>query len=421
MSRTPSRARLLVLSSLFPSNAQPAAGVFIRERMFRVGRHRQIVVVAPQAWFPGQSLIRLFRPHFRPMAPRHEVMGGFEIHRPRFLSVPGLLKWADGLFMALSSYRTVRRVVRAQALNVLDVHFGYPDGYAGLLLGRWLGLPMMLTLRGKEERLARADVRRPLASAVASAERVIAVSGALRDVAVSLGADPARVRVVGNGIDLEKFRPLPRGQARAMLGVPPTARILVTVGTLIERKGFHRVIEIMPRLIGKHPDLHYLVVGGAGPEGDNSAALRAQAAALGLEKRVQFLGPYSPERLHLPLSAADLFVLASSYEGWANVLLEAMACGLAVVATDVGGNAQVVNSDVLGFVVPFGDADSLAGAIDAALGRSWDAAAIRAYAEANSWDSRIPVLVEAFDSLLAEGRRDAQGTNAASMRHGDAR
>ncbi len=340
------------------------------------------------------------------MALRYEVMQGVEVHRPRFVSVPGLFKWADGLSMGLASYFTARQIVRKHSINIIDVHFGYPDGYAGYLLGRWLRLPIMLTLRGKEERLSSTNVRRPLIRAVRGADHVITVSGALRDVAVSLGADPGRVQVIGNGIDLSKFVPLPRDEARAQMKLPLDAKIMVTVGTLVARKGFHRVIEVMPALVRRYPDLHYLIVGGSGPEGDDSAALHSQVAALGLQQNVHYLGPVNPERLHLPLSAADLFVLASSYEGWANVLLEAMACGTPVVATDVGGNSQVVNGEELGRIVPFGDSAKLEAALDQTLARSWDRNAIRAYAESNSWDSRMPTLLAAFDRVLALGRRD---------------
>ena len=174
--RSSAGPRLLVLSSLFPSAAQPTAGVFIRERMFRVGKHVPIVVVAPQPWFPFQGLVRRFRPHFRPMAPRCETMQGVEVHRPRFLCFPGVLKWTDGFFMAVSSYLTVRRVVQRHGINVLDVHFGYPDGVAGVLLGRWLKLPVVLTLRGKEERQARTGVGHALRRAVVGAHRLITVS-----------------------------------------------------------------------------------------------------------------------------------------------------------------------------------------------------------------------------------------------------
>jgi glycosyltransferase involved in cell wall biosynthesis len=397
--------RLLVLSSLFPSAVQPTAGLFIRERMFRVAKHLPIVVVAPQAWFPLQGLIRRFRPHFRPMAARFEVMDGIEVHRPRFLCVPGFLKWTDGLFMALSTYLTARRLVRQHRLNVLDVHFGYPDGYAGLLLGRWLGLPVAITVRGKEAREGRRAVRALLASALRRADRVIAVSSVLRDVAIGLGADPDRTFVIANGVDLTKFVRVPQAEARESIGLPADAKVIVSVGTLLEGKGFHRVIECLPRLLERHPDLHYLIVGGSGPAGDISNKLRAQVQRLGLGECVHFLGPLAPDELKRPLSAADVFVLATSYEGWANVFLEAMACGLPVVSTRVGGNAEVVSSPQLGDLVPFGDIDALADAISSALERPWDRRALVDYARSNSWDARIPLLVDVFGALCAQAPR----------------
>ena len=396
--------RLLVFSSLFPSATQPNAGLFIRERMFRVGKHLPIVVVAPQPWFPGQGLIRRFRPHFRPMALTREVMDGIVVHRPRFFCIPGILKWTDGLFMALSSFFAVRRIAREHRANVIDAHFGYPDGYAAVLLGRWLQLPVMLTLRGKEARQARSSVAAALKRAITGADQLITVSAALQALAVEQGANPARVQVIGNGIDLTRFVPVPRLDARRQLGLPADAEVLVSVGTLVERKGFHRVIECLPRLLAAHTTLNLVVVGGAGPEGDMGAELKSMVRTLGLDDLVHFLGPLPNDRLKVALSAADVFVLATSYEGWANVFLEAMACGLPVVTTDVGGNAQVVNNRSLGRLVPFGDTRRLQEAIDEALRTPWDRQSIRAYAESNSWDRRIQPLVDAYHELLSRGR-----------------
>ena len=404
--------RLLVFSSLFPSALAPNAGVFIRERMFRVGRHVPIVVVAPQPWFPGQGIVRRFRPHFRPMAPRREVMDGIAVHRPYFFCIPAVLKWTDGLFMALSSFLAVRRVARDHSANVIDAHFGYPDGYAAVLLGRWLKLPVIITLRGKEERQARTGVAAPLQKAIVGADQLIAVSAALQALAIEQGADPARVQVIGNGIDLAKFTAVPRLEARQWIGLPADAKVLISVGTLVERKGFHRVIECLPGLLAAHPTLHLVIVGGAGAEGDIGAQLRRMVRTLGLDDHVHFQGPLAPDRLSVALSAADVFVLATSYEGWANVFLEAMACGLPVVTTDVGGNAQVVNDRSLGRVVPFGDPDRLRGAIDEALKTSWDRALIRAYAESNSWDRRMQPLIDAYHQLLSRDRKQQAGTRA---------
>ena len=178
--------------------------------------------------------------------------------------------------------------------------------------------------------------------------------------------------------------------------------MLVSVGGLCERKGFHRVIEVLPALRARHPGLVYLVVGGPSPEGDWTERLRAQAEEAGLESEVRFLGRVAAEELRWPLSAADVFVLSTRNEGWANVFLEAMACGLPVITTDVGGNAEVVTDEAFGTLVPFGDAMALRDALDQALVRPWDRAAIRAWALKNSWDQRVAVLVDAFESLARD-------------------
>jgi glycosyltransferase involved in cell wall biosynthesis len=370
--------------------------------MFRVGAELPLAVVAPTPWFPLQGLLRRWRPGFRLGAPRHELQSGFDVWFPRWPSVPGVLKGLDGLFMALGAWPRLWQLKRAGRLDLIDAHFGYPDGYAATLLGRWLGVPVTITLRGTEQRHARDAALGPrLALALQRATEVIAVSQSLRRVALALGIPADKVRVVGNGVDLQRFSPLARADARRRLGLPEEGPVLVSVGGLVERKGFHRVIELLPALRQRHPGLTYLVVGGPGPEGDMSVELRRQVAELGLGDVVRFLGPLPPERIREPLSAADVFVLATRNEGWANVFLEAMACGLPVVTTDVGGNAEVVCRPELGTVVPFGDAAGLRAALEQALAAHWDTAAIRRYAEDNTWDRRVEELVELFRRLHA--------------------
>jgi glycosyltransferase involved in cell wall biosynthesis len=391
---------IVVLSSLFPSSVQPLAGLFIRERMFRVGAHLPLAVVAPTPWFPLQGLLRLWRPSLRPGAPRYQRQSGFDVWFPRFLSVPGRLKGLDGLFMALGALPRLWKLNRAGRLDLIDAHFGYPDGYAATLLGRWLRVPVSITLRGTEQRHAQDPALAPLlAAALQRATAVIAVSESLRQVALKLGVAPGKVQVVGNGVCLERFSPLDRGEARRRLGLTAARPVLVSVGGLVERKGFHRVIELLPALRARFPDLTYLVVGGPSPEGDIGAELRRQVAELDLGDAVRFLGPLPADRIREPLSAASVFVLATRNEGWANVFLEAMACGLPVVTTDVGGNAEVVCRPELGTVVPFGDAERLLAALEQALCTNWDVQTIRRYAEDNTWDRRVEDLRSLFCRL----------------------
>ena len=149
------RPKLVVFTTLFPHPGQPLAGVFIRERMFRLGKVLPLMVVAPVPWFPFQGLIRRWRPHFRPLAPSYETQQGFVVYHPRFFSIPGQFKWLDGLFMALGALATLLNLRRQQDFDFIDAHFAYPDGYAATLLGCWLNRPVTITIRGTEVPLAR--------------------------------------------------------------------------------------------------------------------------------------------------------------------------------------------------------------------------------------------------------------------------
>src|SRR3569623_363241 len=387
-------------STMLPHAAQPNAKKIIRERMFRVGKKLPLPVASPRAWLPLQGLIRRFRPQFRPPARAYEIQQGIEIFRARFFSFQGVGSSVDGLFMGLGSYAVLRRLRGKGRVDILDAHFAYPDGYAATLLGRWLDIPVTITLRGTEVPQSRDAARRArIVKALNRAVRVFSVADALKQYVGALGVDKDKILVVGNGVDSERFRPIAKQTARESLGLPADVPVIITVGGLVERKGFHRVMEVLPNLRLKFPDTRYLIVGGASAEGDWETRLKALAARLKLSDAVHFLGPLPPEDLHVPLSAADVFVLSTRYEGWANVLLEAMACGLPVVTTDVGGNREVVCNEKLGTIVPFGNAEALAQALADALARPWNRLEIIAHARDNDWTHRVAVLSDEFERI----------------------
>lgn len=198
--------RLVVFCSLFPSSVQPNAGVFIRERMFRVGKQLPIVVVAPVAWFPLQGLIRWFKPGFRPQPLKFEMQQGVEVYYPRFFSIPGIFKQFDGFSMALGSASTLFRLKRKHRFNLIDAHFAYPDGYAASWLGRWFKVPVTITLRGTEVSLSKFPARKKrIVLALQRVAKIFSVADSLKHHAVSLGANADKIRVVGNGVDASKF------------------------------------------------------------------------------------------------------------------------------------------------------------------------------------------------------------------------
>jgi glycosyltransferase involved in cell wall biosynthesis len=380
---------------------RPGAGVFIRERMFRVAQELPIIVVSPVPWFPFQSFIRLWKPNYRPQPAKVEEQQGIKVFYPRFFSMPGFLRDLDGFFMALSCYFFLKKITKEFKFNLIDAHFAYPDGYAGFLLGKWCHVPLTITLRGTEVPLSKMSGRKKrMLLALAGADKVFAVANSLKQHMVNLGADGNKIEVVGNAVDTTKFYPLNKALVRKQLDIPESATVLVSVGGLVPRKGFHRVLQIMPGLLKKFPELLFVIVGGDSPEGGVRTQLEQQVQTLGLQKHVRFLGHVSSEDLKLSLSVADVFVLATANEGWANVFLEAMACGLPVITTDVGGNAEVVNHDGLGIIVPFGDESLLEKGLTEALLKKWDHNFILNYAQQNQWEKRVDVLVHNFNRIL---------------------
>jgi glycosyltransferase involved in cell wall biosynthesis len=265
-------------------------------------------------------------------------------------------------------------------------------------------------------------VRRRLCDwAIRRAARVIAVADNLAERALAGGVSPARLEIIANGVDADRFRPIDRDAARRALGIEQSGPLVLSVGHLSPRKGFQRVIAALPCILCAYPDAIVAIVGGPGAEGNNGSELRRKAADLGVAHRVIFVGPVPPERVALWLGAADVLALASAFEGCPNVVLEAMACGRPVVATRVGHvDAMVPSFAGVLFGASESD-DALAQALLAALARSWDAQRIRDHASALSWESvaqrvaaqwRLAVSEAASCGTAAPSAVDAAGRRA---------
>ncbi|MGH7392430.1 MAG: glycosyltransferase family 4 protein [Candidatus Rokuibacteriota bacterium] len=400
--------RVLVMSTVFPNRNRPTYGVFVRERVRHVAERCEAVVIAPVPWFP---LNRLLRGAERATAPLVERDGAVTIYHPRVLCVPGVAKCLDGVLYFLSVLPFVAWLRRRFAFDLIDAHFTYPDGLAGVLLGRVFGRPVLLTVRGShDQRHAAYRLRRPqIRFALRAADRVIAVSQSLASFAVDLGVSPDRVRVVPNGVDPDRFAPADRAAARASLGLPADGRILLAVGNLVEGKGHHRILDLLPRLVAERPDVLYVAVGGA----PTDAYRRRLEAAVGrhqLGGHVRIVGPRPHEEMPRWMAAADLFCLATQAEGWCNAITEALACGLPVVTTRVGGNAEIVRDGIDGLLVPFWDADAFRTAIGTALDRRWDRPQISARARGAGWKRTADLVVREFDDVLAVDRPAAAGS-----------
>jgi glycosyltransferase involved in cell wall biosynthesis len=252
--------------------------------------------------------------------------------------------------------RALVRLMRAERFDVVQT-FLIGANLWGRLAALLAGVPVVIASErnvGVWEEPAKRWLGRALARVTS---RLVANADAVRDYLIARGADPARIVTIRNGVDFGRFAaPVDRTAVRRALGLAPEHTVAAVVARLEPQKGHDVVLEVAARLRERLPHLRWLVVGGGGAE----AAVRADAARRGVGDRVVFTG-FRTDTADL-LRAADLSVLVSTKEGLSNTLLESLAVGLPVVASRVGGNAEVVGAGA-GLLVPPRDPDALEAAV----------------------------------------------------------
>ncbi len=263
----PRKLRVLVFTTVFPRPGLPLHGIFVLERVRHLAKLADIQVVAPVPWFRA----------LQTQAPA-QVNPIIAIRHPRFWYIPKLLKSFRGLFLFFSAVREVGRLRQTFDFDLIDAHFAYPDGFAAVLLGLWFRRPACITLRGTIAQWSKRPVGRSLCDwAMRRAERMISVAESLAVYAVRAGVPDHRIAIIPNGIDTERFRLIDCAAARKNLALSEQGRLLVSVGHISPRKGFHRVIRSLPRVLESCPDARLAIVGGKGAEEDNRPALDALA------------------------------------------------------------------------------------------------------------------------------------------------
>lgn len=385
--------QILTFSTLYPNAAQPHHGIFVENRLRHfLKRHRaDCEIIAPVPFFPFKASIFGSYAAFA-QAPRVEERHGLKVHHPRYAVLPkiGMQLAPTSLERASLAYLK-RRMAQGLKVDLIDAHYLYPDGVAAHRLAMRLGVPFVLTARGSDvtELPNYPGPRRQILAAVEAAAGVVTVCEALRQDLIALGADASKIVTLRNGVDLALFSPGDRPSLRARFNL--TRRTLLSVGHLIERKGHHLVIDALSSL----PETDLLIAG----EGPWSGLLEERAKSGGVRDRVRFLGAVPHGRLAELYSAADALVLASSREGWANVLLEALACGTPVIATNVSGTGEVIRADEAGVLMKERSADAIMHAVHTLFKRLPQRALTRSYAEQFSWDETSDGLYHLFQRV----------------------
>jgi glycosyltransferase involved in cell wall biosynthesis len=402
--------RVLVVTTSYPSRRAPHNGVFIREHCLALKRRgAEVTVLVP----------RVFRED-----PVDEDDGGIAVHRFPFWSGQRLLtEYASIPAVRMLTYLVSgvfagARLARRTRSDVVHGHWAIPTGFIALMAARLSALrPVVVTAHRKDIEVARSGSRiaRALAAyTLTRADRVVAVSGVLRDELVDgFGVECSRIEVVPMGVDTGLFAPSDREAARARLDIAPGMRLALFVGGLIPVKGVGDLIEAMGSVLPGDPDV-LLTLAGAGPL---EADLRAQAETLGQSARIRFLGPVPHDDLPVWMNAADVLVLPSYSEGLPVCLMEAAAVGLPMVATDVGGSAEVLRLDPRNTLVSPGSVGQLAVAVGAALAAPRDTrASMLSEAPLFTLDGSVAMIESLYASAAGSPARVPAAAQAASDR-----
>ena len=407
--------RCLVVANTFPPVHGGSAIVYDSLARFGGGR---VSVLAPQEDYRDGQPILGWR-EFDRRAP-------FKVHRIRLLRTlfqpedSGALQRIGGLgedlMIRLSVLWRIWRIVRAEKIAVLCIGELVAGGWLAGACRQLFGLRTIIYVHGEEistrTRYDEGGQRRR--RAFAAADGIVAVSRFTEDTLIrGFGVPPEKIELVSNGVDLARFMPLPRPRHLVDRYGLDGRRVLLTVSRLYARKGMDRVIESLPTVLQRFPDLVYLSVG----EGSYRSTLENLAAYHDVNRSVVFAGAVPDYELTDHYSLGDVFIMANrempdgETEGFGLVFLEANACGLPVIAGRAGGSVDAVTDQVNGLVV---DGDDTA-AIAAAIIRMFEDDGLRAslcaggaeVARMSGWDRRVEQFLRFCDRLTERRGRTA--------------
>lgn len=397
------RLRIAVVTRYFPSSAEPWQGRSAYQTLRLLARDADVRVFFPNAAYPSllKPRSRIYDRLDASFSPPDVKANYYD-----YTALPLVSRPFNGQLAA----RVLVPHVRAFAPDLIFSIFLYPDAYAALQIGKALSIPVVAMSIGSDinnigDRISAMHTR----TVLHQADYLVTVSDDLRRKAVAMGAPAEKTRAIVNGCDLSVFLPTDRIEARRKLQLDPQAEAVVYIGRMDVKKGLRELIEAAAALRPQRPNLRAYLVG----EGPDRPVIEAAIQARDAAGYVHALPGCAPGDVAVWMAAADLVTLPSYMEGCPNVVLEALACGRPMVATNVGGIPEIM-SDACGRLVPPREPAALAEALASVLNANWDAAAISAH-WGRSWNTVAAELLAVFESVLSNRRAapvPAQKANA---------
>ncbi|MEQ1516399.1 MAG: glycosyltransferase [Usitatibacteraceae bacterium] len=398
------QAHLVIYSSLFPTSLEPDRSIFTAQLAEALSNNYRVSVVCPIPWCPNITGLRDFGP-CRPYAslPRQESRGAVEVYYPRYPLVPNCPQIFQPWLQRLAISRFLQKLHHQRRIDAVNAHWVYPDGVAAVWMAKNLGIPTLLTALGSDVNVSGEFLlrRRQLSRALTTVESASGVSRALTERLIALGSPASRTHYIPNGINKKLFAPVSLGEKEILcreLGLNPSRKYLIFVGRLHPVKGLTHLVDALSYLLNHDRlDFDTLLVGS----GELESILKASIRERGLERFVRLVGNVPHSNVRDWLRIGEAFCLPSLMEGMPNVVLEALACGLPVVASRVGALPDMVNSES-GILVSAGTTLALAQALSEVMTRRWDRTQIACDAAGPDWSTVADMYSVVIASMIDE-------------------
>lgn len=401
---------LVLLTSQFPTPNDISGAVFSAQLANAFSKQVHLTVVCPVPWCPNIPRLRDMGSCKWYAGIPHKVRhGDVDVYFPRFPFIPKISSVIQPWLQALPLRRFLSRLNSVVQIDAINAHWLFPDAVSATWAATKLDIPILVTALGSDVNVAAEHPirRRQIQWALSQANGSSGVSRALVERLGGLGARASSNHFIPNGIDVERFfKPAAEEvkHARTALGLAPNRRYLLFLGRLHPVKGLTHLIDALGALNRKRQLAFDTLLVGTGEQYDQ---LRNAAQQHGLTDRVRFAGEVAHENVPLWLRSADALCLPSLMEGMPNVVLEAQACGLPVIATRVGALPDLIN-DSNGVLIPPGDSTALADALKSAFDRTWDRDAIVRGQTAASWDAIATQYLSVVKNLITQHAGRAQ-------------
>lgn len=379
--------KIAVVTHYFPSSAEPWQGRSAYQTLRLIAQKADV-----QVFYPNSSYPSILRSRSRSFTLDHSWSPtDVNVKYYDYPAIPIISRPFNGDVAA----HVLLPHIRAFAPDLIFSCVLYPHGYTALKIARALSVPAVAMGIGSDiNRIGDAISAMHTRTVLRNSDFVVTVCDDLRKKAILMGARPDTSRAILNGCDLSTFHVSDRLKARHTLGIDPSAQTVVYVGRMDVKKGLRELVEASISVHAQRPNLQVYLVG----DGSDKPIIQSAIDVGNAAGYIHVLPSCTFDDVAVWMSAADVATLPSYMEGCPNVVLEALACGRPVVATNVGGIPEILN-DSCGCLVPAQNTPALAHALNSVFDLTWDAAEISA-SHGRSWNAVAEELLALFKSLV---------------------